>query len=357
MIGGIRFSLASLVVLNHLWLPTANKLGAHAVTAFYIISGYLMSKVIQEVYGLSVSGGGRFLGNRFLRIFPPYLFFLAISLVLLLVFPNTFGQTYSDMKFPESVGSLLANITLINLPYTPEVVIPPAWTLSIEFFFYIAMVLLLARSRMIAVVWLIASLLVTIWLVAIGAKFAYRYTPTYAASLFFSTGAMVYFFRGRLARLTMDVRVAVVLFSLFCFFPLIVEAAGFDRTTVGFYVPALIFVPIFITFLGANNKTWRPADRMLGDLAYPVFISHFLAAGIIRIVFSNLITPYGLVFLLVSYFLCIGISLAFLHMNERWIDPIRDRVRAGRWRKQSNSFEHTVGAMKPARWRRPELLR
>ena len=101
MIGSIRFILASLVVLNHLWLPTANKLGAHAVTAFYVISGFLMSKVIHEVYGLSLSGCVRFLGNRFLRIFPPYLFFLFISLVLLRVFPDSFGQTYSDMKFPE----------------------------------------------------------------------------------------------------------------------------------------------------------------------------------------------------------------------------------------------------------------
>ena len=67
MIGGIRFILASLVVLNHLWLPTANKLGAHAVTAFYVISGFLMAKVIHDVYGLSVDGGARFLGNKFLE--------------------------------------------------------------------------------------------------------------------------------------------------------------------------------------------------------------------------------------------------------------------------------------------------
>ena len=38
MIGSLRFVLAGLVVLNHLWLPTANLVGAHAVIAFYIIS-------------------------------------------------------------------------------------------------------------------------------------------------------------------------------------------------------------------------------------------------------------------------------------------------------------------------------
>ena len=158
MIGGIRFILASLVVLNHLWLPTANKLGAHAVTAFYVISGFLMSKVIHEVYGLSIGGGVAISwATDFCGIFPPYLFFLVISLVLLWAFPDSFGQTYSDMRFPETIGAMFSNITLVNLAYSPEVVIPPAWTLSVEFFFYIAMVLLLARARAIAVIWFVTN--------------------------------------------------------------------------------------------------------------------------------------------------------------------------------------------------------
>ena len=36
-LGLIRFGLAMMVLLNHLWLPTANVIGAHAVTGFYIV--------------------------------------------------------------------------------------------------------------------------------------------------------------------------------------------------------------------------------------------------------------------------------------------------------------------------------
>ena len=103
----------------------------------------------------------------------------------------------------------------------------------------------------------------------------------------------------------------------------------------GFYGPALLFVPIFVTFLGVANERWRRADRLLGDLAYPVFITHFLAAGIIRVCLPNLVTPYSFLFLLLSYLLSIGISLGFLHMNARWVDPLRDRLRAGRFGRQS----------------------
>src|SRR5258705_8742306 len=98
MLGRIRFVLASLVVLNHVYLPTNNLLGAHAVAGFYMISGYLMTKVIHDVYGTSLSGCKRFLTNRLLRIYPAYWFFLVITLVMLVLFPATFGQTYSNMQ-------------------------------------------------------------------------------------------------------------------------------------------------------------------------------------------------------------------------------------------------------------------
>ena len=50
MTGYLRFALASLVVANHVWLPTANRVGLHAVAGFFVISGYLMTMVINEVY-------------------------------------------------------------------------------------------------------------------------------------------------------------------------------------------------------------------------------------------------------------------------------------------------------------------
>ncbi len=50
MLGTLRFVLALLVVLNHLWLPVANKIGAHAVLGFYVISGFLMTRILCETY-------------------------------------------------------------------------------------------------------------------------------------------------------------------------------------------------------------------------------------------------------------------------------------------------------------------
>ena len=140
MIGVLRFILASLVVLNHLWIPTAGRIDAHAVIAFYVISGYLMTTVINKTYGLTMVGGCKYLANRFLRIYPPYWPFAAISAGLLAIFPDTFGQTYDAIRLPDNLYDAFRNATLIDRTWSPLRIIRPAWSLSVECFFYITMV-------------------------------------------------------------------------------------------------------------------------------------------------------------------------------------------------------------------------
>ena len=147
MIGGLRLLLACMVVLNHLWIVTANAIGANAVTGFYIISGFLMTKVIHEVYGLDSAGIARFLVNRALRIFPPYWFYLTATILFLVLFPQSFGQTYSLMQLPEGAFDWFRNISLFYLTWSSTIMIPPAWSLTVECAFYVMMALLLNQSN------------------------------------------------------------------------------------------------------------------------------------------------------------------------------------------------------------------
>jgi len=323
MIGTIRFVLASLVVANHVYLPTANRVGAHAVAAFYMISGFLMTRVIQEVYGTTPSGTGRFFVNRFLRIYPPYWVFLSIALLLLWASPTSFGRTYPNMLMPSSDFNLLRNVTLYDLPRAPEIVIPPAWTLTVEVFFYIAMGLVLSRARSITALWFIASLAITVWLIAIRAPFSQRYTPTYAASMFFSTGALIYFYRDRLQRWAPGSTVTWIVFMTFCVTPLLTDWIGLPYGYVGFYGAAALFTIVLVT---AMARKTGPLDRWLGDLAYPVFITHLLAAGLVRMLRPN-ITPMSLLFFLTAYGVSIAISALFVRLSAPLLEPVRARVR------------------------------
>ncbi len=324
MIGRVRFVLASLVVMNHLYLPTANRVGAHAVTAFYMISGYLMTKVLHETYGLDARGCGRFMVNRCLRIYPPYWIFLGLSLLLLWWFPTTFGQTYSNMQLPQTAYDYIRNLTLYDLANAPQIVIPPGWTLTVEMFFYVAMPLLLARTRAGAMVWLIVSVAITVWLIRTEPRFGPRYTPPHAASVFFAAGSVIYFFYSNLVRTALPKTAAWLLLGVFGVLPLLTDWMGLPPYYVGFYGAAILFVPILITSIG---QVQGDLDRWLGDLAYPVFITHVFAGGVIRIMFPAAINPLSLRFLLSSFLLCLVISAAFVRWSDRRLEPLRRRIR------------------------------
>ena len=71
-IGSWRFFLAFLVVISHLWKDMIGGPAAYAVWGFYVLSGYLMTLVLNEKYGPSINGLKRYAYNRFLRIYPLY---------------------------------------------------------------------------------------------------------------------------------------------------------------------------------------------------------------------------------------------------------------------------------------------
>ena len=312
-----------MVAANHFWLPVANKIGAHPVTAFYMISGYLMTLTIHQTYGLSPRGVARFLVNRALRIFPAYWTVLATSVVLLYLSPNFFGNTYSTMQLPKTAWSWMQNIFLLDLSNSETVISPPAWTLTIEFFFYIAMPLLLARTKITALVWLIISFVYTICLVKLGAPFSARYAPVTAASLFFAVGSNMRFLQPAWRP---PVWLSLSLVPVFVVFPLLVEWAGGDRLLLGFYGGAALAFLILLGILPLRIEALRTADKIAGDLAYPVFLSHVMAAGMVRMIATNL-SPGSFEFLVFMLLLSLTLSSVWIWIEYRYIAPIRDNMR------------------------------
>jgi peptidoglycan/LPS O-acetylase OafA/YrhL len=324
MLGFVRFILAGLVVANHFYLPVANKVGAHAVIAFYMMSGYLMARVLNHSYGFSPAGTLHFLLNRFLRIFPIYWIVLLLSCVCLYLDRETFGVYGTLMQIPPNLAEWFRNVTLYNLTWSPTITIPPSWSLSVEFFFYITMALFLARNQRIVSFWLGASVIITIYLVLSGASFRDRYYPVYSASLFFSVGAAVYYFWNELTRFIPRTWIAIVLLALFIPFPLVVEGLGGDRLMLGYYGAAGLFVPIML---------WAIANRsfdhlqILGDFAYPVFLTHFLAAGFVRWIWGPGITGKAALFFCAVLILTLSLSVV-IHLGlERQVNRIRAAVR------------------------------
>ena len=326
MLGTLRFVLALLVAMNHLWLPTANKVGAHAVLGFYVISGFLMTRIVSEVY-VGPGASLRYFTNRFLRIFPAYWLVAGLTLTGLVLFPDRFGNIHSAIHLPNSGYEWFQNVTLVDLVYAPLRIIPPAWSLSVELVFYLLIGTGLSRTRLGTTIWWAISLAYTVFLVANGASFGDRYTPPVAASLFFSTGAVVY-------HLTKDKVMPwklgpwLVAVLLFVAWPLLVEILGGDRRMLGFYGAFALFVPLLAWTASASSpQNYSGPDKLMGDLAYPVFLSHFFSAGITNLLFSNRLTPLGLAHFVVSLLICIALALTIARYLDPTVNRLRDKIR------------------------------
>jgi peptidoglycan/LPS O-acetylase OafA/YrhL len=326
MLGTLRFVLALLVVMNHLWLPTANKVGAHAVLGFYVISGFLMTRIVSEVY-IGPRGRLRYFTNRFLRIFPAYWFVSGLTLAGLALFPERFEHIHSAIRRPDAAYEWFQNLTLIDMIYAPLRVVPPAWSLSVELVFYLLIGTGLSRSRLGTTLWWGSSLAYTVFLVASDASFGDRYTPPAAASLFFSTGAVVYHLTKQkvMPRRMMWWSGALLLFAVW---PLLVGIFDGDTNMLGFYGAFALFVPLFAWTVGiSSQQATSGSDKLLGDLAYPVFLGHYFSAGVTNLLFWNRLAPQGIAHFLVSLFICVALAMAMARYLDPAVNRLRNRIR------------------------------
>jgi peptidoglycan/LPS O-acetylase OafA/YrhL len=317
--------------LSHLWTSLAGWSGVAAVFGFYVISGYLMTSVINQTYGFTASGLGRYALNRFLRIFPAYWCVLLLALLIVSALPRDAFLVNYKLSMPLAISDWLPNLFIVGLldgPY--KVLVPPAWTLDIELFFYALMGLGLSRSRPLVLAWFLISLVYTLWLLANGAEFVQRYAAYAAASLPFSIGAMTYMYRDEIRRhLCLPVPVAVGLFAL-AVVTARMEWLG-DPLGLAFYLILLCSFLMLVSLVnvdpGAVPGAWRKTDKFLGNLAYPVFLCHWqVAAVVLHFAFASEKPEGGGLWLGSIVFIHL-VALLVYYLVDNNVNRIRDRVR------------------------------
>ena len=194
MFGTYRSFLALMVVALHLGgIP---QIGAYAVFGFYCLSGYLMTLIMQNTYGYTILGIATYGINRFLRIYPIYWVSILISSALIWLLGSDFSASYkSSMYLPENFLELFKNIVLFfPLRESPRLT-PPAWALTVEIFYYILISLGFSRNKHITIIWFAFSVLYHIFALILDLGWQRRYFTITAASLPFSTGALLFHYR------------------------------------------------------------------------------------------------------------------------------------------------------------------
>ena len=335
MFGTYRTLLAVMVIFLHLGgMPV---LGAYAVFGFYILSGYLMTLIMQKNYGYTRSGVTRYAVNRFLRIYPIYWMSCIVSLMLIYWLGEDYVRNFhSSMFYPDDLVSILRNLLLFFPSLNEPRLTPPSWALTVEIFFYIGIGLGLSKSRSVTIAWFVISVAYVVAVHVSGLGWNYKYFIIPAASLPFATGALVFHYRDKLISLVerrFDSN----------YLPAILFSIVLANWVAGYYLGSLRGASFYLnyalcaaTLVSLLNKRSLPlvsmkVDKMLGDYSYPVYLVHYQVGLVVLVVFQragyNFVYP-GIGLALVSLPLIILVAWLMTRYMEMPIELLRARIKA-----------------------------
>jgi len=269
MFGILRYVLALFVIFQH--LGGLAEMGKYAVFIFFMLSGYLMTLILNENYRGNIKG---YLTNRILRIYPPYVFVVAIT-ALLVVFLPGFVYAFDLRNYPNGFFPWLGNFIMRDVHF-----LRPAWTMKVEFVYYIAMIFI-ALSRFRVTMWLLGSVAFTAYtLVTKGSLFIWGVEY---ASLPFSIGAFLYHLKLKTEPNYFGIGASAFFFAALCGICALLPGKDITRG-VGFY--GAVKVGIYLVFELSKVKAsglLKKVDSFLGDLSYPMYLSHLMLGGLMTV--------------------------------------------------------------------------
>jgi peptidoglycan/LPS O-acetylase OafA/YrhL len=342
--------------------------GQNAVQFFYIISGFLISYVLVEKK--AYPNVKNFYINRYLRLYPIYFFIAILTLITFTFSPigkdKTFFNIYTKAPNTADILLIVSNLTLFFQDWVmfsgveqnrlvfssnfsnSEVVLyeglllPQAWTLGIEITFYLLAPFILFRKRIIIAL-LVSSLLLRIYLISIGLgtkdPWTYRFFPTELA--LFLLGALAHqvllpIYQKNFSTIQIEkyskisTYFLVILTLVFSFIPI----KEIQKSFVLFSI-FLFLMPL--SFIFQSNRKW---DKWIGDLSYPLYISHMLVLYISTFIISKIVPTKNLIIMGKSVLLdkiaigfstvifSIGLAILLNKFIGKPIESLRNRFRA-----------------------------
>ncbi len=335
--GILRTILAIAIVVYHSYKIFNLRMcgGQIAVESFYIISGFYMALILNEKYN-GVGSYKKFILSRFFRIFPVYWIVLCAALLISVTGYFLFNHPYYLWRYINNYNCLtgiavfyfiIENIivvgqdilyftrldencellTTINpLSYKHNgfhyLLVPQAWSISIEFMFYLLAPFLVTKH----IKWQISLVLLGL---AIKWYFSYYHYLSYDPwtyrffpfeFAFFMIGSISYFIYKWIQKKDVSTYIGYLLLIICVFGVIFIEEISVQEKLKNnlFYALVAISLP-FMFYSFKNNKT----DRLIGELSFSIYIGHHIVVSVCRAYFfenPQLLYLYGYATVIVS---------------------------------------------------------
>lgn len=273
----LRFILALNVVLFHLAAAIVLVDGRIAVLGFFCVSGFLITKIVQETY-TSSRQVGPFLLNRFLRIYPQYVAALLLGILAVYIFPNTAQLIIPQHRLPLSAGEWIPQFTIFGLYQSKILLVPPAWSLNVELYFYLLIGLVCGRSQTLTVAFFALTSPISIACALHLLPFGWYGSPIGNAAVF-ALGALLYFPRFRFPVSRWHFVIACIAYAAHTYvLPSLIPGSSTNLIASMISFPSIL---IYLTSHNIGHQRFAQACDVMGRLAYPIFLNHFSIAIVV----------------------------------------------------------------------------
>jgi peptidoglycan/LPS O-acetylase OafA/YrhL len=335
MIDVYRFILALCVLQAHLLAGGPLWLAAQAVFSFYVLSGFLMTLILNEDYGFAWSGFARFAANRALRLLPVYYIVIGLT-ALYIVFVGPL-DLLNGIALPPNASGWFENLSVLGLGGFAHKAAyrlsPTAWSLAVEGFCYGLLAIYFAKSKQRLLLMLAIGVAIAAVQIA-GAwgqpdyGFQGHYPVIQAGFIPFALGGLACFFR-RSPLFTYSHTKFAMLGGLLLANFLGGYWSEFHRYVSGLYIVIVLNAVLVPMLFGRPSvHGWQKA---LGGIAYPFFLSHW-AIGTLILIYIPAITQGGVVHCAVATLATMLFSLLMYYGVDRQVQRVRTHIKDGSYR-------------------------
>ena len=251
-----------------------------------------MTFIMQNNYGYDRTGLAKYALNRVLRIYPIYWLSCVISMILIIYFGQdvTLGF-HPAITMPSDFSSIMRNLFLYFPGREIPRLTPPSWALTVEIFYYICIGLGVSRSRQLTGYWFVASIIYTGYVNIAALGWEHKYFSILAASLPFSTGALVFHYREELKRISGKLASGFNAPLFICALIGLNWWAGLVLDTlkgISFYINYILCAFMIVVLFDRKKLPLisRRIDKIMGDFSYPIYLIHFQVGLVIMILLN-----------------------------------------------------------------------
>jgi peptidoglycan/LPS O-acetylase OafA/YrhL len=262
--GIYRLLLAVGVLLTHLHIRFFGRnIGVFAVVSFFLLSGYVMTALIDRHYS-NFSRLQTFYLDRAMRLFPQFILYMLLTLVLIAV-----AHPVSPYISGLTPAKIAINVSMLPLnfyrSFADGIVIPQSWSLGLESQFYIVIPLIIVlRAR--GMLFIASAMFFVLPYLGIidSDMWGYRMLP---GTLF------MFLFGSFLYRRTSTAALVGAYLAILVLFVWVAMHAAMQRPFMFEVLAGLLFgIPVI---LALSKIRFGALESFAGNLSYGVFLNQF----------------------------------------------------------------------------------